>query len=230
MSETTYQGQPLCGLTGDDYAVVLADLLPRGRAWPRDPEAVIMLVMRGLAEEFARVTARDCDLLAESYPCGAEETLPDWERVCGLPDDCTGPLATIQQRQMAVCARLGAQGGSSKQFFIDLAASLGAQIEIETYEPFRVCQNSVGDPLFDEGWTFVWTVVVTGDVETIYFRSGVSRVGEPLEAWGDKLLECVLEAAKPAHTIMLWAYRTMDGSIWDGGASIWDGGASVWDV
>jgi uncharacterized protein YmfQ (DUF2313 family) len=204
---STYDGQPLCGLTGDDYAQVLADLLPRGWAWPRDPAAVIMLTMRGLAEEFARVTKRDCDLLAESYPCGATETLPDWERVTGLPDPCTGELPTIQQRRAAVCAKLGAVGGSNAQYFIDLAAGLGFSITIETFEPFRVSQNRVGDHLYDQSWIYAWRINVSGEVTYVYFRAGLSAVGEPLRAWGNELLECAIRAVAPAHTVLIFAYH-----------------------
>jgi uncharacterized protein YmfQ (DUF2313 family) len=224
----TYDGQPLCGLSGDDYAKVLADLLPRGLAWPRDPAAVIMLVMRGLAEEFARVNARDCDLLAESYPCGASETLSDWERVAGLPDPCTGPLPTVQQRRAAVCAKLGAIGGASEAYFIELAATLGYQITIQTFEPFRASKNRAGDPVYGQNWVYAWRITVQSPVTFVHFRAGRSAAGEPLRTWGNKMLECAFMANKPAHTVLFLAYR-INSAIWDGGASIWDVGQSIWD-
>jgi uncharacterized protein YmfQ (DUF2313 family) len=198
--------QSVCGLTGDDYAQVLADLLPRGLAWPRDPAAVIMLTMRGLAEEYARVTERNCDLLAESYPCGSTETLPDWERICGLPDPCTGPLDTLQQRRAAVCGVLGARGGQSAAYFIQLAADHGYDIEITEYTPFRVDLNSVEDPLLDSAWWFTWTISTPEHAAITYFRTDQSAVEEPLASWGDQQLECLILKHAPAHTIPMFEY------------------------
>jgi uncharacterized protein YmfQ (DUF2313 family) len=227
MAAVTLDNQPLCGLTGDDYARVLADLLPRGAAWPRDPDATIMLAMRGLAEEWARWTDRNCDLLAEAYPCGATESIEDWERICGLPDPCTGPLATLQQRRIAVCAALAATGGSSEQYFIELAAALGYSITIETFEPFRVETNTVEQPLYDESWMFAWRITVAGGPHITYFRVDVSTVEEPLEAYSHDQLLCLFAKLKPAHTVIIWDIA--DESDWDNGASIWDSGASIWD-
>jgi len=202
----TIDHQPVCGLTGDDYGEVLADLLPRGFAWPRNPESVIMRTMRALAEEFARLTARDCDLLAESYPCGATETLPDWERICGLPDDCTGPLDTLQQRRAAVCGVLGARGGQSVEYFIQLALEHGYVIEITEYQPFRVDLSSVEDPLLDSDWWFTWTVSTPAATNIVYFRTDESAVEEPLATWGDQQLECLILKHKPAHTLVMFEY------------------------
>jgi uncharacterized protein YmfQ (DUF2313 family) len=203
MSITLSQGQPVCGLTGDDYADVLTDLLPLGYAWPREPFAVITRTMRGLAEEFARITERDCDLLAESYPCGAVETLPDWERITGLPDPCTGALPTMELRQMAVCARLRAGGDPSIAYFIGLAEVLGYTITIEEFTPFAVSRNRVGERLSGEEWRFVWCVTVSGP-PIGYFRASENRVGDRLRFNDPTLLMCVLNAYKPAHTIIIF--------------------------
>jgi uncharacterized protein YmfQ (DUF2313 family) len=209
MSDTLlFEDQPLCGLTGEDYAEVLADLLPRGFAWPRDPDSVIQRVMRGLAEEFARVTARDCDLLAEAYPCGATETLPDWERITGLPDPCTGPLPTIQQRRAAVCAKLGAAGGADEEYFKRLAAALGYEIEIETFRPFLASHNHANEPLYGPEWAFVWHVtVISTSTSVVWFSADVSHANEPLASFNDLTLRCLFEALKPAHTFIIWTFE-----------------------
>lgn len=220
-------GQLICGFSPDDFAQVLADLLPRGWVWPRDPEAVQQLVMRGLAEEIWRVAARDCDLLNEAYPCGSTETLTDWERLCGLPDECAGPLTTLQERRLAVCGKLATVGGQSAQYFIDLAKSYGVDIEIETFPAFRASEGRCGEPLNDEGWLYTWRVTVHQQTQVVYFRAGQSTAGEPLASWGSRLIECVLREACPAHTVLIFRYVTT--AVWDHGASIWDDGASIWD-
>ncbi len=219
--------QPVCGLGADDYAQLLADLLPRGWAWPREPDTVLMRTFAGLAVEFARIHARDCDLLSESYPGTALETLVDWERICGLPDACTGPLSTLQERRAAVLFKLAARGGQSRAYFIGVAAALGFDITITEFTPFRAGRSRAGDPVYGLDWVYAWRVNALS--WTIgYFRARQSTAGEALRRWGNRLLECVLDMLKPAHTILQFAYRWV--SYWDERHSTWDEGASVWDT
>jgi uncharacterized protein YmfQ (DUF2313 family) len=221
--------QQVCGFTVEDYAQVLSDLLPWGWAWARDPESVLMLTIEGLAAEFARVHQRDCDLLAESYPGTALETLTDWERICGLPDPCTGTLGTIQQRRAAILAKLAARGGQSRQYYIDVALAVGFTITIEEFDAFRVGRNRVGQALYGTDWMYYWRVTSwEQNQKIIAFRVGQSATRERLREWGNDMLECLIRGIMPAHTIVMFAYQLLV-SAWDGGATRWDEGTSIWD-
>lgn len=221
--------QQVCGFTAEDYAQVMADLLPWGWAWARDPGSVLMLTLTGLAAEFARIHGRDCDLLAESYPGTALETLTDWERICGLPDPCTGELGTIQERRMAILAKLAARGGQSRQYYIDVALAVGFVITIEEFDAFRVGRNRTGQALYGEGWTFYWRVTSwEQNQKIIAFRTGQSATRERLRSWGNDMLECLIRAIMPAHTVVMFAYQQLF-TVWDGGATRWDDGGSIWD-
>jgi uncharacterized protein YmfQ (DUF2313 family) len=223
------EAQQVCGFTPDDYAQVLADLLPVGWAWARDPDSVLMRTIGGLAVEYARIHGRDCDLLAESYPGTALETLTDWERICGLPDPCTGPLDTIQERRMAILAKLAMRGGQSRQYYIDVAYALGFTITIDEFDAFRVGRNRTGQALYGEGWLFYWRVTsFEQNQRIIAFRTGQSATRERLRSWGNDMLECLIRGIMPAHTVVQFAYRQLF-TIWDGGATRWDSGASIWD-
>ena len=228
---TDKEAQQVCGFTADDYTQVLADLLPRGWAWTRELSSVQMLVISGLAAEFARIHARDCDLLAESYPGTALETLTDWERICGLPDPCTGVLGTIQQRRMAILAKLAMRGGQSRQYYIDIAAALGFTITITEYQPFRVGKGRASEHLSGLDWIFYWRVTSFEQNQKIYFfRTGQSATREPLRYWNNSLLECVIRAIAPAHTLVQFAYQN-SWAIWDDPAdqSRWDDSNTIWD-
>lgn len=223
------EAQQVCGFSVEDYAQVMADLLPRGWAWTREPHSVLMRTMVGLAGEFTRVHGRDCDLLAESYPGTAIETLTDWERICGLPDACTGPLTTVQERRAAILAKLASRGGQSRQYFIDVAAALGFHITITEFHAFRVGENRAGNPLNGADWLFYWRVTSWEQGQKIFFfRTGQSPTSEPLRHWGNKLLECLIRSLAPAHTIVQFAYQH-SWSTWDGGDTRWDDGNSIWD-
>jgi uncharacterized protein YmfQ (DUF2313 family) len=216
--------------SASDYLWQFQRLLPRGRVWHRGWGTLQAADLLTLMPTWARLHARANDLIGEVFPCTTTELLQEWEATLGLPDPCVQPpLATVQQRTAAVCAKFVARGGSSRAYFTHLAASLGFQIQIETFSPFRVGISRAGDPLCGEDWAFAWRITVQGNAGAIvYFRVGQSAAGERLATWGIQALQCLIEASAPANTIPIWAYR-INSSQWDDGASLWDNGDSIWD-
>jgi uncharacterized protein YmfQ (DUF2313 family) len=213
--------------TAQDYLWQFQRLLPRGRIWHRGWGSVQAADLLTLMPSWARLHERANNLLVDAFPCSTTELLPEWEASLGLPDPCTGQLETLQQRTAAVCAKFAARGGQSVNYYIELAAAHGYTITITQYAAFRVDINSADDPLYDEAWDFAW--MVTAPTTSItYFSADVSLADEPLEWWGNEQLECLIRAAAPAHTIVMFQYVDQF-SVWDDGASAWDAGASVWD-
>lgn len=188
-----------------NYLAQIKALLPPGRAWPRDPDSVLSKLLHALAGVFARTHRRALDLIEEADPRTTNELLTDWERVAGLPDKCAPAGATTQERRDALVARLTARGGQSRQFFIDLAAQLGYVITITEFTPFRAGQSSASDSLTNGYWPYAWQVNAP-ETTIREFRAGQAAAGEPLRRWGNELLECVIGRAKPAHTILIFAY------------------------
>ena len=199
--------------SADAYKAQLAALLPRGRAWPREDGSTLMRLMHAKAEELARVDGRVSDLLEEVDPGTTLELLADWERVAGLPDTCIAAPDSIAERRAAVQSRITGIGGQTREYFVNLAATLGFAITIDEFRPFRVGQARVGERLYGEEWAHVWRVNVQpaavddGLGLTIrYFRVGQSRVGERLVGFGSLDLECIIRRAAPAHSIVIFAY------------------------
>jgi uncharacterized protein YmfQ (DUF2313 family) len=206
----------LCGLTVDDWTRTLLDLLPRGIVWPRQPDTILARFWTAIADEMVAIQARDCDLLAESFPCGSNELLPDWERLVGLPDECTaGTDWPLTVRQAFVCAKLAAQGGASRAYFIALAASYGYAITITEHFPWRMgcmsfCDARMGVPV---GW---WTVNCAS-LPVSHATVGCWRMGEPIcVIVGADVLECVIRRAAPANTIVTFSY-TLVPAFWNSG-------------
>lgn len=209
-----------------DYLWQTQRLLPRGRVWSRGWGTIAAQYLLTLMPSWVRLNARAANLVTDAFPCAPLELLPEWEASLGLPGLCTGPLPTLQQRQLAVCSKFTVRGGQSVHYFQGLAATLGYPIRIQQFAPFRCGRNRCSQPLFSEKWAYVWRVLGP-PVTTVYFRAGRSTAGEPLRTWGNELLECAFEFAKPAHTHIIFAYEQE--SIWDEGDSIWDAGQSRWD-
>jgi uncharacterized protein YmfQ (DUF2313 family) len=197
---------PAPNYSAADYLSAMQALMPRGRVWPKDADATQTQVLSGLVQVYARNTARGNHLLVDAFPATAVELLPEWEQTLGLPDPCAGPAPTIQARQAQVLARFVGNGGQSQAYYIGYAANLGYTVTITQFTPFRAGQQRAGSPCGNQDWAFTWQI--NSALNTItYFRAGLSGAGEPLESWGNAVLQCELSALKPAHTYLNFAYH-----------------------
>lgn len=193
-------------MTGEDYGRQLGQLLPPGAAWSTDPESNLQLLLRAFGESLARAHRRADDLDREIDPSLTHEILERWEAALGLPDKCSGALeATLQGRRNAVLAKLFATGGQSVGFFLGVGLSLGFDVTISEFRPFRAGRSAAGDPLTNGDWVYAWRVNAP-ETTVIPFRAGQSVASEPLQAWGNDALECKLNQLKPAQSILLTGY------------------------
>ncbi|MFC3716795.1 YmfQ family protein [Luteimonas soli] len=211
------------GLTAAAYREQLQALLPQGRAWSRSPDATVTHYLDAAAEEYARVHARADALVDESIPTSTNEMLVDWEGVAGLPDNCSGTLRdTLQGRRADLVSKLVSSGGQSREYYTRVAASLGFEVEIEEFKPFRAGRSVAGDRVSNGDWKFTWRVR-SAEVTVTHFRAGRSAAGEPIARWGNDALECRIQGVKPAHTQLQFAY----GGLLGGGALLLEQGGPV---
>lgn len=185
------------------YLSLLKSLLPRGIAWVDSVNNDLGRLLHALAEELARVDAREDALIEEADPRTTYEMLPDWERAFGLPDPCVGSGLTLEQRLETLYAKVTSTGGQSRQFFIDLAASLGYEITITEFKPYTV-NDSVDTPIYGDDWWFAWQV--NAPENTVNYLTVNSDVNTPLASWGNERLECSINRLKPAQTQVIFAY------------------------
>ncbi|CAN5506596.1 DUF2313 domain-containing protein [soil metagenome] len=195
------------GYSAPAYLAQLQALQPRGPAWPHEPDSTLTLFWSAIAEEFARLDTRADELLEEIDPRTAYELLADWERVLGLPDPCTSAATAIAARQLACWRKLAYQAGQTPAFYIALAASIGFMIEIHEFDPdVDDFDGSLAALITDERWRYVWRVHVLGAGDFTYFRFGDPFGGRFREGDAALDLECILTAAKPAHTHVIFSY------------------------
>ncbi len=194
----------LSGIGAEQYAKLCAWLLPPNDVLDVSEGSRLYNLLLGISDEFARVHAHAVNVLEEGDPRRTLDLLPHWEEVAGLPGDCDDPPETIQDRRLALHAKLTATGGQTTTYYIAVALAAGFDVEIEECSPFRVGASHAGDPLYDEDWAYVW--IVDAEAEVTRFRAGRSAAGEPLATWPDGELECILNKIKPSHTIILYEY------------------------
>lgn len=192
-------------LTQDDYFAQLRQLLPPGPAWGADDGTLLARELAVLAGSFATVHARAEDLLREASPDETTEMLPDWERVCALPDSCSVQSSmTLADRRAAVAGKLASVGGQSKAYFIGVARALGYPNATITEFRARRFGRRMGEPYGGTDWQFLWQMNLPASQVTAR-RSG-SPIGERYRVWGNAQLECVINKLKPAHTRVRFKY------------------------
>lgn len=194
----------------DDYLKALQALIPSGRAWTRDKNAVQTAVLRALARSFQRSDNDAQALLSGAFPKTATIMLTDWENTLGLPDDCSiGEVDAIAKRQAAIVSKLISTGGQSKAYFIGIAKALGYNITIKEYRQARAGLSVCGDRLNGDEWPFVW-LVEAEDTTISYAVAGLSYCGDPLRSWGNRQLECRINALAPSYTLVKFGYIYFD--------------------
>lgn len=185
-----------------DFTNAMLALLPRGAAWPREPDSVPAQVLGALAPTYARQAARSFNLLADAFPTTAFELLPEWEATVGLPDPCTPLNPSLAQRVAAVAAKVASGGGQSTAYFTAVAAAMGMEITVSTFMPFSADQDC-DQPDYDPSWIYAWQVA-TPAVATHYFDADASVADDPLETFDGPQLQCRLQQIAPAHTTLIF--------------------------
>lgn len=192
------------GIIAEDYVRELQALLPPGPAWDVDDSTTAAKLIAAWAEEFARIQARVDQLVEDADPRITFELLADYERLFGLPTDCMfGIDQSLEQRRSALISQMVSVGGQSRAYLIALAAAAGFTVTITEFSPFTV-DMTVADPIYGPDWWFAWQV--NGALSTVTYFLVTSGVNEALAAWGNNLLECLINRFKPAHTVVLFAY------------------------
>ena len=186
-----------------DYQHAMAALLPRGRAWSRDADSVQQKLIMGLAGATYRCGEDAGNLLRQTYPATSEDMLGEWESTLGLPGAFGAAPDTTIGRQKAVASALTDTGGQSAAYFIGLAASLGFTITISQYTAFSVAKP-IGTPIAADSWAHTWRVNASASIASSY--TVTADVVPATGSYGNPLLDAVMGAFKPAHTVVIMSY------------------------
>lgn len=152
---------PAVAFTRAAYARLLRLLYPPGKLLSESP--TLDKLNDGFAGELARVDERAKTAVAESDPRTAVETLENWERMLGLPDEfVTSIPTTTAERQAAIAQKFASRGGQNYAFFVrlcDLCGYVLNAISVYHTATLRALTGRVLDRVF--GTTFSYHMVVT---------------------------------------------------------------------
>lgn len=198
-------------MSASDYRAQLQALLPTGAAWTREEGSVLTALLDAQAQELARLDLRAHQLLDETDPRTAFSLLDQWEGVLGLPDPCTASADTLSLRRLSAWRKLAYQSGQTRDFYIALAAAIGFDIEIHEFDPeVDAYDASLAAEVAAGRWRYIWRVHVINAGTFNYFVAG-DVAGTALLAGEAALdIECIITAARPAHTHVVFSYPTDD--------------------
>src|SRR6266478_1844372 len=210
--------------SGDDYAVALRNLLPRGLAWPTNPISTLSRVVHGLAQIFGYADGRAADLLEiETDPRSTTELLPEWERAFGLPDNCF-PLPPTDEvtRRSNLVSWMTLLGEQSRVFFVKQGLKIGETVEIREFAPYMCGVSRVGDTRIlnienSDPYHFRWQL---GPPENRFYWT--VKILALLPSFTGADLFCLLRRWKPAHTEVLFDYSVVGENQLDFSEPLWD--------
>lgn len=182
----------------------LKKFLPSGKAWSLNNSNLEKLI-ESFSVEFCRVQDRFNQLLKETDPRKTDELLVDWEESLALPDECSSLGATVDERRAQVVQKLTNKGGSSFEYFEEVAENLGFDVTISDFCRFQAGRSVAGDQLTNAEWDFWFQATAPADVSTV-FKAGQGKAGDKLTEIGNETLECTFEKLKPAHTEVLFVF------------------------
>ena len=164
----------------DKYTSQLKHLLPPGRLLDLSPGSVISRFLGGLAVELARVEARAADLVLETDPRSAVETLPEWERMLGLPDARVPVIPTgTAERQRAVTQKFANRGGQNDAFFAKLCADCGytvGGVGLHAGNGLHRVDDRIGARVYGSAWAYSMTIVLTNVADDAIPQADFERV------------------------------------------------------
>lgn len=180
----------------------LAANLPDGLAWQAKnlPGTNTYAQVSACAAEFREIQLQIETLAREFDVRLTEQLLPDWEKSCGLPEECLGELASLEDRRNAVILRLRkipfvkAEEYEALAFDLtglDVTVTPGAEIELFPLD--FPCVFSSGNSYFK---LYVYFNDTFGGFPYSFplpFLTGPSNI-----------VECVFEQIAPANVLLVF--------------------------
>lgn len=186
----------------DDWLHALQQVMPRGKAWPREMNADLTRFLRALARRLSRTEADSDTLISEMRPETTFLLLPDWEAYLELPE-CELPEGTAEARRTAVVEKYHRKGGLAPWQIEDVAKALGFTITVRVILPHH-CMRDCMHPLYPARYRWLLQVDVR-DIQGGRFTC-MDNVMTPLLTDRARNLECVLSKYRLAGTNYEYLY------------------------
>ena len=200
--------------TAIEYRQLLMSLLPKGKAWTRDPDSTLGQFLLALGDEFSRIDSRADDILTESRPTTTIELLEDYEN-----DFSIDPVGSADTRRNRIYSKYLLIGEQFPLYFEEIIRALGWEIKIEEFSPFWCGTSTCGMSCGGQTNIFYWLVYIYAEGHRGAFDSGfdaysvdsmfsndVNFINEIIELTKTSYLMTETKRLKPAHTTVLFDF------------------------
>lgn len=142
----------------EQYAQIFRQLSPRGSVWELAQDRMRQRFWLACADEFARASQRQDDLLREALPLTTVEMIDVWEASWGIT-----PAAgdTLEERRAAVVSRMLANGNQNASFYELVGDNFGLTVTVEKYRPSQF-GDRFGTPWRSTDWRYAWLFKIEG--------------------------------------------------------------------
>ncbi|ALP41297.1 putative phage tail protein [Aeromonas schubertii] len=142
----------------EQWADYLSSQMPRGKAWPTDPDSSIQLYIKGFAPRLAEAEFSADQLLLEMRPETTVQLLTDWEEYLGLPE-CNVGGNTFDERRAAATEKYHRKGGVQLWSIEETLAFYGITVIVYEHWPHH-CLRGCDYPLWPDEYRL--TVIIDG--------------------------------------------------------------------
>lgn len=186
----------------DDWLYALQQVMPRGKAWPRERSADLTRLLRALAQRLNRAEADGDALQPEMRPESTLQLISDWEGYLGLPE-CAMTGITFDDRRRSIVEKYHRKGGLAPWQIEAVAAALGFTVKVKVILPHH-CMRNCMYPLYPARYRWLLQV----DVQDIHGGrfTCMDNVTTPLLTDRARNLECVLTRYRLAGTNYEYIY------------------------
>lgn len=180
----------------------LASNLPDGRCWEAKnlPGTNVYATISACGAEFREIQ-KQIETLAREFDVRlTDQLLPDWEKSCGLPEECIGQMASLEDRRNAVILRLRKIPFVTKEELEQLAFELtGLSVtvtpgsEIEMFALDFPARFSVGNSYFK------LHVIFNDAIGGFPYRFAIPFLRGP-----NQIVECVFRQVVSATVLLIF--------------------------
>ncbi|KEA51785.1 hypothetical protein DT73_12685 [Mangrovibacter sp. MFB070] len=166
----------------------LQQVMPRGKAWPREADSDLTRLLLALATRLNRVETNADLLLPEMRPETTRQLLDEWEGYLELPE-CELPASTFEGRRRAVVEKYHRKGGLAPWQIEAVAADLGFNVKVNVILPHH-CMRSCMYPLWPNRYRWLLQIEVLDSSGGRF--TCMDTVMTPLLSDRARELECVM--------------------------------------
>jgi uncharacterized protein YmfQ (DUF2313 family) len=189
--------------TKDEITDSLAAFMPGGRIFASKNQdgSALRKYLEGLASELFRIDEQ-MNLISEDHDITLTiQFIEEWESAVGIPGGCFDGTGTLEDRRLAVLAKLALMNLTTDQDFIDLAALFGIVVTITPGATDGVFPLTFPISLFPTSREARFTMIVGFPGQSTRFPLPFPvPFGFPLV----NLIKCLFDKSKPANVQIIY--------------------------